>query len=311
MANSTTLDCRLLCASNVADEIKNRGLLPPTFQPDPCYYNPVGFTSPPTIISGGAERIDACLVGTSNDGVILSFRGTLLPSKDLASILDWLQDFLAFPVAVKNLPGKVHLGFYNSVRSVWNKIVPEIKRQMDASGKPLIITGHSKGASMATLASMMLHEDEGITAETVTTFACPNTGDVDFATGYKAIFQQTTYLNHLDIIPFLPPAPFLAKELAKIPKIGFLFKWFETLNYHSASDHGIYITSKGTTISQAKDGGLYSLAVLQDLIDIQKMAKTQDGIGTILKAHMPGCGGGYMKGGCGNTVCGSSECRQK
>jgi hypothetical protein len=188
-------------------------------------------------------------------------------------------------------------------------MLAEVRKQT-ADGKPLIITGHSKGASMATLASMMLHE-AGITAQTVTTFACPNTGDAEFAAGYKKAFKQTTYINYLDIIPFLPPAPFLAKELEKIPKIGFLFKDFEKYGYQAASDNGFFIKADGSTISQAKPFSGYSWALLGDLEDIQKTAKTKGGIAKILGAHMPFCGTGYMKGVCGNTVCNSKDCKGK
>lgn len=301
----TTLDCRLLCASNVADEINEAG----EFEPQDCYYNPVGFLAPPTIITGGVTKINACLVGTTADEVILAFRGTLIPKSknDLPAILDWVNDFLAIPVPVPGLPGKVHFGFYESVRMIWGPIVRAVKDQM-ATGKPLRITGHSKGASMATLASIMLHAEEGITAQTVTTFACPNTGDAEFAVGYKKIFAQTTYISHLDMIPFLPPTPTLATQLAKIPKIGFIFEPFEKCGYHSASDNGIYIPATGNNISQAQHGIAYGLAILGDLSDIQKTAAVKDGIITILLAHNPGCGGGYMRGVCGNTVCGSPDC---
>lgn len=300
----TTLDCRLLCASNVADEINETG----DFNLDHCYYDPVGFLAPPTIITGGVKKINGCLVGTNADGVILAFRGTLIPKSknDWPAILDWVNDFLAAPVAVPGLPGKVHFGFYESVKAIWSPMLAAVKEQM-AGGKPLLITGHSKGASMATLASMMLHE-EGITAQTVTTFACPNAGDAEFAVGYKKIFAQTTYINHLDMIPFLPPSPALATLLAKIPNIGFLFGPFEKFGYHSASDNGFYIPATGNNISQAQHGISYNLALLGDLSDIQKTAATKDGILTILLAHMPGCGGGYMRGVCGNTVCGSPDC---
>lgn len=302
----TTLDCRLLCASNVADEINEAG----EFKPQDCYYNPVGFLDEPTIIIGGVKDINACIVGTTADGVVLAFRGTLVPKSktDWPAILDWVNDFLAFPVPVPGLPGKVHFGFYESVRMIWGPMVKAIKDRMAGGAKPLLITGHSKGASMATLASIMLHAEEGITAQTVTTFACPNAGDAEFAVGYKKIFAQTTYINHLDLIPFLPPAPLLATEMAKIPKIGFIFEPFEKFGYHSASDHGIYIPATGNNISQAQYGLLYAGALFTDLGDIQKMAATKDGIVTILLAHNPGCGGGYMKGVCGSTVCGSPDC---
>ena len=309
MPSSTTLDCRLLCASNVADEIH----IKTGFKQNPCYFNPVGFlppppppTPPPTIIVGGIDKIDACLVGTSKDGVILSFRGTLMPKLTWPSILDWLQDFMAIPVPIHGLPGKVHPGFYAAVKSIWNPMLAEVKKQT-AGGSPLIITGHSKGAAMATLASIMLHE-AGITAQTVTTFACPNTGDAEFAAAYKKLFKQTTYVNHLDLIPFMPPSPWLARQMEQIPQIGFLFKYFEKYGYHSASDHGIYIKADGSTLSQANPLSGYSLAILGDLMDIQKTAKLKGGLAKILGAHLPSCGGGYMKGVCGNTVCGSKDC---
>lgn len=301
----TTLDCRLLCASNVADEINEAG----EFNPQDCYYNPVGFLDTPTVIFGGVKDINACIVGTTADGVVLAFRGTLVPksANDWPAILDWVNDFLAIPLPEPNLPGKVHIGFYESVRMIWRPIVNAIKARMASSNKPLLITGHSKGASMATLASIMLHAEEGITAQTVTTFACPNVGDAEFAFGYKKIFAQTTYVNHLDMIPFLPPSPLLAMELAKIPKIGFIFELFEKFGYQSASDHGIYIPSTGNNISQAQHSLIYAGAIFKDLGDIQGTA-AKEGLLPILMAHSPACGGGYMKGVCGNTVCGSPDC---
>lgn len=304
MPTTTTLDCRLLCASNVADEISAKT----GYKPKACYFDPVGFTSPPTIIVGGPKKIDACLVGTSGDGVILAFRGTIMPGLNWPSIYDWLQDFLVVPEAVPGLPGKVHMGFYNSVKAIWNPMLAEVQRQIP--GKELIITGHSKGASMATLASMMLHE-AGITAQTVTSFACPNTGDAAFASGYKKVFKQNMYLNHLDMIPFLPPTPDLAKILEKIPKIGFLFKFFDQCGYQPATDDGIYIPASGANISQATSPFPYAMAKLGDLADIQAAAKTGlPGILKILGAHMPGCGGGYMQGVCGSMVdCSSPDCQ--
>lgn len=300
----TTLDCRLLCASNVADEINEAG----EFNPQDRYYNPVGFLDKPTIITGGVKDINACIVGTSADGVVLAFRGTLVPKSnskpDWPAILDWVNDALAIPVPVPGLPGKVHFGFHESVRMIWRPMVNAIKDRMADGNKPLRITGHSKGASMATLASIMLHAEEGITAQTVTTFACPNVGDAEFAVGYKKIFAQTTYVYHLDMIPFLPPIPALATALANIQPLGFLFEPFEKYGYQSATDHGIYIPETGNNISQAPLGLAYLAAVVSDLRDIRETAHA-GGIGKIVAAHSPECGGGYMRGVGGNSsVCG-------
>ena len=86
------------------------------------------------------DKIDACLVGTTTDKeVIVAFRGTLMPKPKWSSFLDWLQDFLAFPEPVPGLPGKVHIGFYFAVLSIWNQLLPEVKKQAP-NGAPVTVT---------------------------------------------------------------------------------------------------------------------------------------------------------------------------
>jgi hypothetical protein len=69
---STSLECRLLCASNCAYAIHASGPLSQT-QP---YSDAVGFTNIPMAFVAGKDSIHACLVGTNQDGVILAFRST-------------------------------------------------------------------------------------------------------------------------------------------------------------------------------------------------------------------------------------------
>ena len=67
-----------------------------------------------------SDDINAGLVGTSEDGIIVAFRGTLgIDFKKVQTLLDWLNNFNAEPVAVDGLKGKVHKGFYDSVQSLW------------------------------------------------------------------------------------------------------------------------------------------------------------------------------------------------
>jgi len=70
---TTSLDCRLLCASMTADAVTSNG--PLTQKPAP-YYSAAQFVDdPPVGFVGGTQSINACLVGTTSDGVILAFRG--------------------------------------------------------------------------------------------------------------------------------------------------------------------------------------------------------------------------------------------
>ncbi len=296
MTATTDLNCRLLCACEVASDIKPDG----SFKQVQPYYDAVGFTGEPAIISGGIEGIDACLVGTCDDCVILAFRGTLPPAKDLPSILDWLQDFLAITISVEGLPGKVHDGFYRSVTKIWKKLLDEVKTQTKG-GKPLYITGHSKGASMATLSSIMLNNLEGIKAKDVVTIASPNTGDGEFKKGYDAVFSQTRYTNHLDLVPFLPPTPAFAEKLEDLPLVGELFKDFAKCDYQPVGS-GIFVNKEGGTISEAEHPAEYSEAITADLKEIGEKLEKLD-IKTIASAHSEDCGSGYMKGVCGDAVC--------
>jgi hypothetical protein len=102
---AATLECRLLSASGCAYAIGDDG----KFTPPQPYYDAAGFQAAPTAIAGGPDNINACLVGASGDGVVVAFRGTLVPDiHDLPSLLHWMQDFDAVPISVTGMPGKVH-----------------------------------------------------------------------------------------------------------------------------------------------------------------------------------------------------------
>jgi hypothetical protein len=63
---------------------------------------------------GRDEKINACLVGTTTDGVVLAFRGTLSsdgPGQE-QTIRDWINDLDAELVCGDGLPGLVHAGFW-------------------------------------------------------------------------------------------------------------------------------------------------------------------------------------------------------
>eukprot|EP00980_Cylindrotheca_fusiformis_P012341 scaffold3031_cov102-Cylindrotheca_fusiformis.AAC.1 len=71
----------------------------------------------------------------------------------------------------------------------------------------IYLTGHSKGGCLASLYALELKRDAEILPNPtyVCTFGSPRVGDLTFAKEYDQTISQTSYENHLDIIPFLPP----------------------------------------------------------------------------------------------------------
>src|SRR5207302_922825 len=103
------------------------GTLQGTPQP---FYDGAGFLRPPATVVAGVENIDACLVGTTADGVVVAFRGTLpIDQPGLNTLLDWFNNFIVLPVPGSGLPGHVHQGFLGSLENLWNPLFEEVKKQ--------------------------------------------------------------------------------------------------------------------------------------------------------------------------------------
>ncbi len=124
------------------------------------------------------------------DKTILTFRGTL-------SAFEWYHDVLIRQVPSRWLPGKVHEGF----KTVFKAMNPELPDWFSPN-KPLIITGHSLGAAMATLAGYALKEY----TPTVYLFGSPRVGSTTFQYRYNAEVPTTFRVeNAFDIVTELPP----------------------------------------------------------------------------------------------------------
>ena len=217
---------RLLCASAACYSIAGDGTLPDT---EPRYTRGAGFTSPPrTFVSGPdaaklklashqhadaivdeLEDLNACLVGSNSDGVILAFRGTLpLNLEDLTSLADWVNDARARLVDAPALGGKVHAGFNASLQSLWPELLPAVQEALAAhpSGR-LYVTGHSKGGGSCPIAAARLLE-AGIEPAAVYGFASPRAANADFAERYNARLgdRHLRFSYADDIVPHLPPS---------------------------------------------------------------------------------------------------------
>lgn len=298
---ATSLDCRLLCASRMAYGIVANAS---PVLPCPPYDLPIGFLKPPIGFISGQSGIDACLVGTNSDGVILSFRGTLPPDSPNheQTIKDWLNDLDVVLVSQPKIDGKVHQGFWDALNDLWKDLLGEVQKQLSAApGKSLYITGHSKGGAMADLAAVRFAL-AGI-ASTVRTFAAAHPGNADFAkfyAGLKSITSSTRYEYADDIVPHLPPGLFLRHAFVKIDLFG---KFTDELATKAVED--ISYEPVGTLRFMDWNGNIVgdspSLPISRTLHLAELIVKMS--FDQIVKDHSIDCGGGYVNAVCPSGVC--------
>lgn len=144
-------------------------------------YTPNSFQDATEI--GGQGAWCTVLPGHHGRPAIVAFRGTM----DVAGWIDDLNiQFTPTPA------GQVHAGF----QLAWQVLKLRVQKALD--GQPCIVTGHSLGGAMATLAALDLPALE------VVTFGSPRVGGRDFAGNYPLKDKTTRYVYHLDPIPLAP-----------------------------------------------------------------------------------------------------------
>jgi hypothetical protein len=179
--------------------------------------------------SRGRDGIDAYLYGETEQAAILAFRGTLpLQSNGRPRQIwgDWINstrmalvDGLPF-----GIPGKIHEGFAKSLANLWEApggLASHLERMAWAhtEGRPLLVTGHSKGGALALLAAMKLANlgAAELTPAAVVSFGAPRAGNASFAAAYQAVMGDRTWRVEYrdDLVPHLPPPGTLWKTLVR------------------------------------------------------------------------------------------------
>jgi len=152
--------------------------------------------------------VPIAFVATANDAIYVVFRGT-------KTIAEWISDaqFSQVPYAPVSGGGAVEDGFDTIYATVRGAILSEVAG-LAASGDyaTLYVTGHSLGASLATLAAPDLARQTPLSAPVLYNFASPRTGDPLFAALVDALPTSWRVVNTNDAVPKLPPAVALVDE---------------------------------------------------------------------------------------------------
>jgi hypothetical protein len=154
--------------------------------------------------------------------IVVAFRGTEpINTADwdhfINSIKDWVQDGEADLKKPGYATGMVHQGFFNSLETLWGGVVAEVRKRLaDKPLLPVVVTGHSKGGALATLAAIRLHNQENVNRIAVYTYGSPRVGDTDFSTSFNAVIGQWRFENDNDLVPHLPPTAQLLSFLGRL-----------------------------------------------------------------------------------------------
>ncbi|MGF1491608.1 MAG: hypothetical protein ACFBSC_03975 [Microcoleaceae cyanobacterium] len=182
----------------------------PLLQPDPLRDNLDQIENVVNQIGGQAITIKWLnpvywgFVLQSPENSIISFRGTQQTN-------EWIQNMLAQQVQHTDLSqfefiGKVHRGFATLYSPLSSEVLAAVQK-LDMS-RPIYITGHSLGASLATLAAMDLaiQLPELRDQLRLYTYASPRVGDVEFAEAHSRLVPNAyRIVNMADSVPTAPP----------------------------------------------------------------------------------------------------------
>jgi len=134
-----------------------------------------------------------CFVASSADTVLVSFRGTL-------GVRDWIANMNLVAQATEF--GMVHGGFLQGYLDINTALENEVDSVI--SNRQLVLTGHSLGGALATIAASEWRHTYNI--RSIYTFGQPAVGDQEFRESmnqFKARFYRV--VNDDDIVTKMPP----------------------------------------------------------------------------------------------------------
>ena len=160
---------------------------------------PVGFAQctffeHPIGTNGGGSH-GMLMLDEKTNLAVLAFRGT-----NNSDPTDIMNDLNAVPRPWPS-GGNVSSGFADALMVLWNQEGLE-KAVQAIKGYDLLITGHSLGAAMATLAASL------VTTKSLYTFGSPRVGDDSFVKKFDGV-DNRRYVDCCDLVARVPPEGFL------------------------------------------------------------------------------------------------------
>ena len=136
-----------------------------------------------------------CFVAANADTIIVAFRGT-------AGTADWIGNLKFINTSASY--GELHRGFYFAFQAVKSNL-EQLIRAAGSSTRKLVITGHSLGGALATVAAA---EWQGVfNVASVHTFGQPRVGRPNFVAHIQQHFGSKFFrlVNDDDIVTRVPP----------------------------------------------------------------------------------------------------------
>jgi len=174
-----------------------------------CKYCVGNATLVDTVYDQRTNTFGYCAYDRSRNEVFLSFRGTV-PT----SIKNWIED-LKFWKADTPFDGlanaKVAKGFNECYRALSVGATRCVRSALEILPTArLVITGHSLGGALATLATLDMKVVQNLKGD-IYTYGSPRVGNNGFADHFAAHLrgaQQWRLVNDRDIVPHVPPHAF-------------------------------------------------------------------------------------------------------
>tara|TARA_R110000824_G_scaffold252939_1_gene441786 strand:- start:872 stop:1627 length:756 start_codon:yes stop_codon:yes gene_type:complete len=153
-------------------------------------YKDLGFSRHRYFDVNGAQ----CHAAYDKEWFVLAFRGT-----EVKSWSDIKADLNVLSVGAKHSRGRVHEGFEKEVDKLWVGIRDYVIKQR--KGRKLVITGHSLGASMATIVAARLHKAT-FKIDGLYTYGSPRVGNSTFKENLK--IKHYRFVNNSDDVTKIP-----------------------------------------------------------------------------------------------------------
>ena len=177
--------------------------------------------------------------------IVVSLRGS-------DSVVNYIDDVLFLYTSCDFIPGgKVHTGFWNNWLASQSTIVSAVENATAAYPTySLVVTGHSLGAAVATIAAAYLREN-GYPCD-LYTYGSPRVGNgvfADFVSNQTGVTARITHWK--DVVPRLPPLLIGYRHTS--PEY-WLSDGTDTTNNYTASDIVVCVGDKNTTCNAGERG---------------------------------------------------------